>query len=316
MAKSKCPGGVCNMPSKQSIKAQRNQVKMQGRQNKVDAKQMAVQNEATRNAALNAPGPRYADSPIYQIPPKKSIMKGTKPWTENVPLQTEAQGNYLDSALKQATEMLQNPQNTSAYKGAQDYFRDTVTPTLANRFGVLGSGQHQRASGMNNALAGAGNNLSQRLPGIIQGMAQQLGEQGLTPRYAQQQHAAKPGMWHAISGMFGGKGADAMLDAGLGYSTGFPQLQQQRDQSTQMLMGLLGTFLGGGMGGAMGGGMGGGMSLLGNFAGGNIGRRSFGGGGGDNQQGQGELLNEEALQQLIQALVGNQDIKKTLMAGG
>jgi len=348
----KCKGGVCRQPARpvapapapaalvanpapmavtrQALRQQKKDVKLQNKQNRVAQKQIAVQNEAARNAALASGEPQYADSPIYTIPPKKGFWKGQRPHIENIPIRTKAEAQYLDTALQKATDMLSNPEATAAYSGAQNFFRDVVTPTLSNRWGVLGSGQHQRASGMQAALSGAGKQLSLQLPALIQSLALDLGQTGLQPRYAQRQNPGSPGAWHAIASMFGPAGRH-LLNAGLGYDVNTPESNAAGSQLNALLAAALGAA-GAGIGGAAGSALSGAGNVLGMLGGGGGGygipgstlgtllggaprqqasASGYGYGGGSNS-----LLDDEAIQQLIAAIVGNEDIKQTLMRGG
>jgi hypothetical protein len=270
-----------------------------------------------KHMAKAAPGPVFADSPQFQQPPKRHWLKGAKPGLQNINTKTQAQNEILNNTMNTGNNWLQNPQSSPIFKQTMDLFNNNIVPSLAHRFSGMGG---RRSSGFHAGIAGAGQQLAQQLPGRIQQNALPLIQEGTQNRYQTVQHGAKAGLLHGLASpvgrqLFGGLLGYIPSEAGGGGGMTWSELAQIVGIAT----GMAGLGGGGGAGGGGGGGggygdvmrmMGGGSSSGGRTIGGSLGGGGGGGGGGNSP------LNEEALQQLIQALVGNQDIKQTLMAGG
>jgi hypothetical protein len=294
---AKCKGGVCQT----SLRNQKQQAKVQ-------QKQAAVQAKANRGIA-----PQFADSPEARLAPHNSFWGGSKGGVQNFPLNTQSQNNALDQLLQYATQNIGNPGESAGIKKMLDLWNRNISPGIAERFTAFGNGP--RSSGAQAAQNAAGRRLAEDVPGLQrQEMFQWLPllQMGLAPRYQSIHHQPKPGVlknvpnalasgiggaitggltggpWGAVAGglasgakgLFSGKEEDLGKSFPIGKGFGGGQQQEKGDQLSQLL------------------------ELLNYF------KTQPGA-----EQGGGPL-GAEALRELIAALVGNEDLKKTLMAGG
>jgi len=290
-------------------------------QNKAILKQnkATLKNERKLADIARQRGGEFAEDIVYRFPPKTSWLTGSEGGVQNVPINTKNQTEVLNALLSQGIGEIRNPLSSPYAHEALDTYRNEIVPSIGQRFASLGNGR--RSSNFNAAITGAGQQLARNIPSIARTNAFPLVQAGLSPRYSQYMHQASPS---SLPGRIGSSLSQAVQGGLQGFSAG------GREGA------IAGAIGGGTLGFLNNSGGGGGLDLSGYSRG-----KSSGGGGSPKQKfneydlmmikdklgsilsraginaQQGSFpLGDEALQELIDAIVGSKSAKEILAGGG